>query len=107
MRGSGRQLAGFSPGLEAEERVLKRFLYERLYNSDALTPVRQEAQRVIANLAAAYRADSRLLPEAWRADGDETAQLRGIADFIAGMTDRFAIARHEALCGPVTLPEMF
>ena len=106
VRSCGRQLAGFSPRLEAEERELKRFLYAGLYNSVALTPVRVEAQRVITNLAAAYRADPALLPAGW-ADPGETGRLRGIADFIAGMTDRFAIARHEALCGPVSLPAMF
>ncbi len=106
VRGCGQQLAGFSPELEAEERALKRLLYARLYNSAALTPVRQEAQRVITNLAAAYRADPALLPDGWAGEG-ETGRLRGIADFIAGMTDRFAIARHEAMCGPVTLPAMF
>ena len=60
-----------------------------------------EAQRVVANLAAAYRADPALLPDAWRRDGDAIEQLRTIGDFIAGMTDRFAIARHEELVGPV------
>ena len=107
VRRAERALVGFSPELAAEELTLKRFLYERLYNSPELVPVRVEAQRIVANLAAAYRADPRLLPEAWRADGDETAQLRGIADFIAGMTDRFAIARHEELVGPVELPDRF
>ena len=106
MRACGRQLAGFSVEMEAEERALKRFLYDRLYNSAALTPVRVEAQRVITNLAAAYRANPALLPEGWAYEG-ETGRLRGIADYIAGMTDGFAIRCHERLVGPVTLPEKF
>jgi dGTPase len=106
VRACGRQLAGFSTAMQAEERALKRLLYDRLYNSEALNPVRLEAQRVIANLAAAYRADPKLLPVGWAGAG-ETGRLRGIADFIAGMTDRFAIARHVALVGPVELPEKF
>ena len=106
VRACGRQLAGFSDEMQAEERGLKRFLYDKLYNSDALTPVRVEAQRVIAGLAAAYRADPGLLPDGWAGEG-ETGRLRGIADFIAGMTDRFAIARHEQLVGPVELPDRF
>ena len=69
----------------------------------ALEPVREEAERVVANLAAAYRADPALLPDGWRHGGDESQQLRTIGDFIAGMTDRFAIARHEELVGPVDL----
>ena len=107
VRGAGQALADFSAGLAEEERALKTMLYDRLYNSPALVPVRLEAQRVVANLAAAYRADAKLLPEAWRVAGDVTAQLRSIGDFIAGMTDRFAIARHEELVGPVSLPDRF
>ncbi|HEX8839593.1 MAG TPA: deoxyguanosinetriphosphate triphosphohydrolase [Sphingomicrobium sp.] len=104
VRSAGKQLAGFSAPLEAEERELKRFLYARLYGLAELQPVRREAERVVANLAAAYRADPKLLPEWWQRDGTATEQLRTIGDFIAGMTDRFAIARHEELVGPVNLP---
>jgi dGTPase len=66
--------------------------------------VRQEAERVVANLAVAYRDDPTLLPQAWQRGGSEVEQFRNIGDFIAGMTDRFAIARHEDLVGPVNLP---
>jgi len=107
VRAAGRQLAGFSPSLAGEERELKRFLYDRLYDSPALSSVRKEAQRVIADLAAAYRDDPKLLPSGWAKGDGETARLRGIADYIAGMTDPFAIARHEELVGPVHLPDRF
>ena len=107
VRAHGSALAGFSAALAAEERQLKGLLYERLYNSPALASVRMEAQRVIAGLAAAYRDDPTLLPPGWARGKDEIARLRGIADFIAGMTDRFAIARHEELVGPVHLPDRF
>ena len=83
---------------------MKRFLYARLYGLAELQPVRNEAERVVANLAAAYRADPSLLPAWWQRGGEEVQQLRTIGDFIAGMTDRFAIARHEQLIGPVHLP---
>ena len=106
VRGAGRQLVGFSAELGAEERTLKRFLYDRLYNSATLQPVRIEAQRVITNLAAAYRADVALLPEGWAGEG-ETGRLRGIADYIAGMTDGFAIRQHQRLVGKVELPDRF
>ena len=107
VRGAGRALAGFSSELAEEERTLKRFLYERLYNAPELVPVREEAQRVVANLFEAYRGDPRLLPEGWRRNEDETARLRTIGDFIAGMTDRFAVARHQELIGEVDLPDRF
>jgi len=107
VRAAGVQLAGFSVDLAAEERELKRFLYDRLYGSTELEAVRLEAERVVTNLAAAYRNDPSLLPEAWRGEGDEERKLRNMGDFIAGMTDRFAIARHEELVGPVHLPDRF
>ncbi len=107
VRAAGRPLVGFSAELAEEERALKAFLSGRLYNSPELVPVRKEAQRVVANLAAAYRSEPNRLPEAWRTGDSETAQLRRIGDFIAGMTDRFAIARHEELAGPVELPDRF
>jgi len=104
VRSAGRQLAGFSDNLASEERELKRFLYERLYGSAELERVRKEAQRVVTDLANAYREDPSCLPDAWRSEGDREQQLRTIGDFIGGMTDRFAIARHEELVGPVNLP---
>ena len=104
VRAAGRPLAGFSPELVEQERVLKRFLYARLYGLGELRPIRDEAQRVVADLAAAYRADPALLPADWPRAGNRVEQLRTIGDFIAGMTDRFAIARHEELVGPVNLP---
>jgi dGTPase len=107
VRNAGQQLVGFSRRVVEEERALKRFLYARLYESPQLEQVRQEAERIVANLAAAYRADRGLLPEPWRRGGSETEQLRTIGDFIAGMTDTFAIARHQELVGPVYLPDRF
>jgi dGTPase len=105
VRRAGRALAGFSAALASEERELKNFLYDRLYESPQLNAVRLEAQRVVANLAEAYRDDPSRLPSAWRSEGDRSEQLRTIGDFIAGMTDRYAIARHQELVGPVELPK--
>ena len=104
VRGAGRPLVAFSPAMVAEEAALKRLLYARLYGSPELDEARAEAERVIANLAAAYRAEPSLLPDQWRVEGDGAAALRTIGDFIAGMTDRFALRRHEELVGPVNLP---
>jgi dGTPase len=104
VRAARRPLAGFSQQLAAEERELKRFLYARLYNLPELQPVRKEAERVVGNLANTYRRDRQLLPDSWRRGSDEIEQLRAVGDFIAGMTDRFAIARHEEIVGPVSLP---
>jgi dGTPase len=104
VRAAGKALAGFSAALGEEDKALKAFLYARLYNAPELVPVREEGERIVANLAATYRADPALLPDGWQREAGETARLRAIGDFIAGMTDRFAIARHEELVGPVNLP---
>jgi dGTPase len=104
VRAAGQQLVGFSDDLAGEERELKRFLYDRLYGSPELERVRKEAQRVVTNLANAYSRDPSLLPADWRSEGEPVEQLRTIGDFVGGMTDRFAIARHEELVGPVNLP---
>jgi dGTPase len=94
--------------MAAEERALKRFLYERMYDAAPVQPIRRRAQAVIANLFAAYRADRQLLPEQWRPlDANPVTSLRTIGDYIAGMTDRYAIRRHEELVGPAQMPEGF
>ena len=107
VRAAGRALVGFSSGLQAEERNLKRHLYEHLYDSGALRPIRLEAQRIVADLARHYRANPATLPAGWQRGEREEALPRGIGDYLAGMTDRFAIARHEELIGPVNLPDRF
>ena len=107
VRAAGRSLVGFSETMRVEECGLKRHLYGHLYDSEALRPIRIEAQRIIGDLARCYRDDSGLLPPGWRRGEGETARLRGIGDFIAGMTDRYAIAKHEQLVGPVNLPDRF
>jgi dGTPase len=107
VRAAGRQLAGFSETMQAEERALKRHLYAHLYDSAQLKPIRFEAQRIVADLASYYRENAGSLPAGWQRGEGKIARLRGIGDYIAGMTDRFAIARHEELIGPVSLPEKF
>ena len=107
VRAAGRPLVGFSEAIQGEERALKRHLYARLYDSDQLGPIRLEAQRIVGDLAQYYRQHPQALPEGWQRGEGETARLRAIGDYIAGMTDRFAIARHEQLIGPVNLPDRF
>ncbi|MCJ7421647.1 deoxyguanosinetriphosphate triphosphohydrolase [Sphingomicrobium astaxanthinifaciens] len=107
VRAAGRTLVGFSPALAAEERALKQFLYANLYDSAPLQPIREGAKAVVTGLAEALIARPELLPEGWARGEGETARRRGIADYIAGMTDPFAIARHEAWIGPVALEAKF
>jgi dGTPase len=93
VRAAGRQLAGFSPAMAAQERRLKAFMYERLYYHPEQVSAAERARDVVARLFAAYAQDSRLMPEDWQAQlpEHEPQRARVIADFIAGMSDRFAI----------------
>ena len=108
VRAAGRMLAGFSDEMAEEERQLKSFLYAKMYRSPPILAIQAEAKKVLAGLFAAYRANPRLLPEQWRTDdGDEVGTVRRIGDFIAGMTDRYAITQYRQHVGPVSLPEGF
>ncbi|MEA3039350.1 MAG: dGTPase [Sphingomonadales bacterium] len=108
VRTAGRALAGFSADLAADERRLKAFLHEKMYNAPPVAAVRVEAQRVLTGLWDAYAADPSLLPPDRRAPEEgRVAELRAIGDYLAGMTDRFAIRQYQAIVGPVALPEAF
>ena len=108
VRSAGMALATFSDGMAAEEQRLKAFLWEKMYNAPPVRTVKVQAQAVVAGLFQHYREDPRHLPPEWQPTGrDEVETLRSIGDFIAGMTDRYAIGRYEALIGPAALPEGF
>jgi dGTPase len=94
--------------MAAQERVLKDFLYARMYRAPAILAIQAEARRTLASLFAAYREAPGLLPPSWRASGeDPVSRDRRIGDFIAGMTDRYAIARYRELVGEPNLPDIF
>ncbi|WP_334174829.1 deoxyguanosinetriphosphate triphosphohydrolase [Pseudoxanthobacter sp.] len=93
-------LVGFSEGMKPAERAIKAFLFARMYRHPSVLAVRREAARVLRELFAAFRADPGAMPEQWCAGlaaCDETARLRRIADYIAGMTDRYALQAHRRL----------
>ncbi len=93
VRGAGRMLAGFSPEMAERERRLKAFMYERLYYHPEQLATAKRARDVIARLFAAYRADESTMPPGWRETlpAEDPWRSRHIADFIAGMTDRYAM----------------
>jgi dGTPase len=105
VRAAGARLAGFSEPMAEQEREFTRFMYARLYHHPLQLAVAEKAHQVIAGLAAAYRAEPALLPESWsiRLPEAEPARGRHIADFIAGMTDRYALARYREIIGPIDL----
>lgn len=101
VRAAGRQLAGFSPAMTARERRLKAFMYERLYYHPEQVSAAERARDVVARLFAAYAQDAALMPAEWQArlPAHEPQRSRLIADFIAGMSDRFAMQACGAIYG--------
>ena len=109
VRLAGEALCGFSPAMREEERDLKRFMYANLYHHPLQLAAAEAAQGIVSGLFAAYRADPRTMGTEWAGDvpAEEPARSRHIADFIAGMTDRYAVARYRELVGTIDLPEGF
>ncbi|WP_294283667.1 deoxyguanosinetriphosphate triphosphohydrolase [uncultured Sphingomonas sp.] len=109
VRAAGQALCGFSPAMREEERDLKRFMYANLYHHPRQLAAADAAHGIVRGLFAAYRDDPATMSPEWAADVpvEEPARSRHIADFIAGMTDRYAIARYRELVGDIDLPEGF
>ena len=105
IRTAGRPLAAFSPAMAEQERALKRFMYANLYHHEQQRATAERARGVIARLYAAYAQDPALLPDGWGVSQPESepGRSRHIADFIAGMTDRYAIDSYRRIFG--TTPE--
>lgn len=89
-------LAAFSPPIRAQADALKRFLLDNLYRHHAVMRMTVKARRIVRDLFMAYLNEPRLLSATWRRD-TAVEQARAIADYIAGMTDRFAIKEHREL----------
>ncbi len=101
VRSAGQASACFSPAMEEGERHFKRFMYEKLYYHPEQLATASRARSVIAELFAAYSQDPVLMEKEWidRLPGFEPERSRHVADYIAGMTDRFAIRCHEQIYG--------
>jgi dGTPase len=100
VRNASSPVVGFSPAVEEAERLIKSFLKTRMYRHGRVMRVMGEAERVVRELFGHYRDNPADLPEEWSAGLhglDDAGQARHIADFIAGMTDRYALAEHARL----------
>jgi dGTPase len=91
-------LIRFSDSMRAETTALKRFLHANLYRHYQVNRTRVKASRIVTDLFDAFMKDPVLLPPDYLvADGDVPKQARKIADYIAGMTDRYAIREHRRI----------
>ena len=87
----------FSAGMREESSQLKHFLLTQLYRHPQVMQTTTRARQVVSDLFAAYRSDPAQLPEGTLVGGRDP--MRTIADYIAGMTDRFALREHERITG--------
>ena len=95
---AGPPLIRFSSAMRAETTALKRFLYANLYRHYKVNRMRVKASRIVRELFEAFMTDPVLLPFDYQvAGGDTHKQARKIADYIAGMTDRYAIREHKRI----------
>ncbi len=106
VRAAGLTLGNFSDVMQAEERALKRFMYDNLYYHQAQIEAADAADTVVSGLFNAYAADPVLMGEDWaaRLPADNPQRARHIADYIAGMTDRFALNRFAEIYGAAAVP---
>jgi dGTPase len=102
VRKHGAQLIGFSSTVAEAEAGIKAFLKQHMYRHSRVMRVMTEAEQILFDLFARYQRDPTELPAEWLppegADSEgETARARRIGNFIAGMTDRFALTEHQRL----------
>lgn len=100
VRNAPETLVQFSSGMMAELAVLRRFLFERMYRHYRVNRTRSQARRVLAQLFQLFMAEPEVMPPEWQASAltdDRDARARAVCDYIAGMTDRYAIEVHRKL----------
>jgi dGTPase len=98
IRLAGRATAAFSAEMSKADRAIKRFLFASVYRADAVMEVMRAAEQTVEDLHGLYMAEPHRLPAEWRRDldtADKPALARRAADYIAGMTDRFALMEHD------------
>ena len=93
-------VGAFSPAMAEADRAIKGFLYPRMYRHSRIMRIMGDAENVVAQLFERYGGKAAALPPEWREQAPEPgtgAYARHVADFIAGMTDRYALAEHRRL----------
>ncbi|MFT4090822.1 MAG: deoxyguanosinetriphosphate triphosphohydrolase [Asticcacaulis sp.] len=101
VRRANRQMVAFSPNIQNGLKPLRQFLHARMYKHWQVNRSRSHARRILNQLFELYRSEPQVLPPNWygRLQGrdNETARARVICDYIAGMTDAYAIEQHRSL----------
>ena len=101
---SGEPLIGLSPEARDADASLRTFLREHIYRHERLRRIRRDAAEIVRNLFERFFSAPNLMPEEWaltagQADASTVRKARIVCDYIAGMTDRYAVAEHRRLFG--------
>ncbi len=103
IRDAGRPMVRFSDGLWQDLKVIRKFLFVRMYRAPSVVVVRKDVTRKVKELFPLFIQRPDLLPKQWRKDvadvKNETELARIVCDYIAGMTDRFALQQYYELLG--------
>jgi dGTPase len=100
VRGLGAPVVAFSAEMAEDLARLRRFLHQRMYRHYRVNRNRSQARRIVVDLFGLFLTEPEVLPTEWfdRALGlDDAGRARVVCDYIAGMTDRFAIEEHKKL----------
>jgi dGTPase len=95
---------GYSEEMQRRNREVKDFLYKKLYRHYRVVRMQVKAERLITDLFNAYRSEPLMLPESAHRFIETRGLERTICDYIAGMTDRYAIEEHRKLFDPLEKP---
>ena len=110
IRHMGTTVIRFSKPLYQELKAVRSFLFHRMYRAPSVMAVRAEVTRMVDDLFPLFLQRPDLLPQEWQADvaaaQDEIQLARTVADYVAGMTDRFAIQEHARLFGEPAKPAL-
>ena len=93
-------LVAFSDELERDQRALRAFLYERMYKHYKVNRMRSQGKRILNELFELFMAEPETLPDLWRRDAEQATAVRRarlVCDYLAGMTDNYAIDLHRRL----------
>lgn len=100
IRAAGHAVAAFSPSMIEAIEGLRAYLFEHVYRHDRVMHVMHGAEAIVRDLFTRYHTDISTLPDTWRAAAaglEARSRARLISDFVAGMTDRYAIGQHRQL----------
>ena len=101
IRAAGRPVVRFSADMWTDLQEIRRFLFDRMYRAPSVMVERARVTKVVDALFALFMERPTLMPDEWQADvegADDTARARIVADYVSGMTDRFALQEWERLC---------